>query len=191
MIDIKLIVEKILSGDTKAFQTFVEEYKGLIGHIVFRMIKNKSDREDICQDIFIKIYQNLSEFKFESKITTWISKIAYNTCINYLEKKKFLLFNAYSNQDETPENFYPDDNITPDKFVEEKDISLHLQKVIDKMPHNLRAILTFYHIEEMSYQEISEIMNLPEGTVKSYLFRARKFLKDRLLSKYQKEEIWT
>lgn len=78
----------------------------------------------------------------------------------------------------------------PDKTVEEKDISRLLKTEIDNLPVQFRVIVSLFHLDQMSYNEISKILNLPEGTVKSYLFRARKLLKDKLLSKYQVEDIW-
>ncbi len=187
--DTRLLLEKIQAGDKKAFQSLIEEYQRLVSHIVFRMIHNEADREDICQEIFIKVYQNLRGFRFESRISTWIAKIAYNSCINYLQKKKTPLFDDHAAGDETIENF-SGNYILPDSFTEERDIASRLQIEIAKMDIQSRTILTLYHLEEMSYTEISQIMDVPQGTVKSYLFRARKKLKEKLMSKYQKGEIW-
>ncbi len=189
MTQARSLVAKIVAGNKRAFQSFIQEYQRLVSHIVFRMVSNKTDREDICQDVFMKVYQNLAVFQFESKLSTWIAKIAYNTCLDFLEKKKTLLYDDLSS-DGNPLDKFSGDDILPDESIEKKDLSYHLQTEIGKMPVNYRTILTLYHLDEMSYAEISEIMQLPEGTVKSYLFRARKLLKDKLLSKYQKEELW-
>jgi len=153
------------------------------------MIPNKGDREDLCQDVFLKVYQNLSNFQFESKFSTWVAKIAYNTCINFLEKEKTRSLNDLSFTYRSHCEF-AEDHLTPDAYTENKDISYRLKAEIDKMPVHFRTILTLYHLQEMSYSEISEVMQMPEGTVKSYLFRARKLLKQKLLIKYQKEGLW-
>ncbi len=181
-------VRQILAGDTPEFQHLVENYQKLVAHIVFRMIPNASEREDICQDIFLKVYQNLSHFRFESKLSTWIGRIAYNTCINVLEKKKAVLFDDFAAGDQSILDYSMPEN-SPLKLAEKDDLSIRIQKEIEKIPVHYKTILTLYHLEEMSYAEIGEIMNLPEGTVKSYLFRARKHLKERLLAKYQPEEL--
>ncbi len=188
MEDPKALVEKISAGDTKAFQILIEQYQRLVSHIVFRMIRQSNDREDICQEVFIQVYQNLGNFKFESKLSTWIARIAYNRCINYLEKKKTPLFDDLSSVEETLETF-PGDQAQPDDTAETADLSSRLQIEIERMPIQFRTILTLYHLEEMKYNEIAEILQLPEGTVKNYLFRARKKLKERLLVKYQMEEL--
>lgn len=187
--DTRHLLNKIKAGNTQAFRVFVEKYQRLVSHIVFRMVSNTADREDICQDVFLKIYQNINGFRFESKVSTWIGKIAYNTCINHLRKRKIPLFDDFTPESESLDNF-PGNQVLPDTFTEKRDNACHLQIEIDNLPLQYRTILTLYHIDEMSYNEIAQIMELPQGTVKSYLFRARKHLKEKLMSKYQKEEIW-
>nr|NIM97546.1 sigma-70 family RNA polymerase sigma factor [candidate division Zixibacteria bacterium] len=147
-----------------------------------------ADREDVCQDVFLKVYEGLGGFKFESKLSTWIAKIAYNTCLNYLEKKTVPLFDDLTPEEQSLESF-PSRVQGPDRIVEEKEASVLLRSEIDRMPVHYRTILTLYHLDQMSYKEIGETMDLPEGTVKSYLFRARRLLKDRLMAKYQREDL--
>jgi RNA polymerase sigma factor (sigma-70 family) len=184
----KLLVEKILSGKTEEFRILIEEYQRLVSHVVFRMIPKQADREDICQDVFMLVFQNLGNFKFESKLSTWIARIAYNRCVNYLEKKKTPLFDDFAPEEENFET-RSEDSITPDTFTEHRDRSSRLQVEIEKLPVQFRTILTLYHLDEMKYHEIGKILELPEGTVKSYLFRARKLLKQRLTAKYKAEEL--
>jgi len=188
MTDSKLIVKKILAGNKKVFETLVRQNQRLVSHVVFRMVDNRADREDICQDVFLKVYQNLGGFQFESKLSTWIAKIAYNTCLNYLEKKRVLLYDDISGEEHSLETV-PGTADGPDQLAEGKEISDLLRSEIDKMPVHYRTILTLYHLDQMSYQEIGDSMDLPEGTVKSYLFRGRKLLKERLMAKYQPEDL--
>jgi RNA polymerase sigma-70 factor (ECF subfamily) len=148
------------------------------------MIANNADREDLCQEIFFKVYRSLPSFRLECKISTWIGRIAYNTCINHLQKMRTPLY-----EDHKSISNIATEAQQPDIFIEEKDISTRVQTEINKMDVRYRTILTLYHLNEMSYSEIGEIMNLPEGTVKSYLFRARRQLKERLMSKYREEEL--
>lgn len=187
MTDSAALIKKINSGDTRAFQSLIEDFQRLVYHIVFRMVANAADRQDVCQDIFVKVYQNLSQFQHESKLSTWIAKIAYNTAINHLKKKKVPLFDDRAVEGESIET-QMSGYAGPDDFAEERDLSDRLKKEIEQLPMQFRTILTLYHLEEMSYSEIAEILKLPAGTVKSYLFRARKLLKERLVSKYQLEE---
>ena len=188
MTDTKLQIERILSGDQTAFRSLVEQYQRLVSHIVFRMIAAKEDREDICQDVFMRIYQNLSDFRSESKLSTWIASIAYNACLNHLEKRKLVPLEELNSPEQSLESFL-ERHKRPDEITEEKEVGALLESEINRMPATFRTILTLYHLDDMSYTQISEVMRLPEGTVKSYLFRARKLLKERLKLKYQPEDL--
>jgi RNA polymerase sigma factor (sigma-70 family) len=186
--DNKLLIKKTLAGNRKAFESIIRQHQRLVSHIVFRMVSNQADREDICQDVFVKVYQHLGSFQFESKLSTWIAKIAYNTCLNYLEKKKVLLFDDISGEERSLESL-PGNGTGPDRLAEEKEVSSLLRSEIERLPVHYRTIITLYHLDRMSYKEIAETMELPQGTVKSHLFRARRLLKERLTSKYQPEDL--
>lgn len=199
----KAQIEKILAGDMAAFREFVEEYQRLVCHVVFRMVLNESDREELCQEVFMKIYQNLGKFEFKSKLSTWIARVAYNACINYLKKKKVPLYDDLAEAEQLPggeisgteraptfaENVAGDSQ-PQDEFMMSRELSHFLHQEINRLPVQYRTVLTLYHLDELSYREIGEIVSLPEGTVKSYLFRARKLLKERMLEKYPAEELW-
>jgi len=189
MTDSKALIELIKAGDTSAFQRLVDDYKRLVYNIVFKMTANDADREDICQDVFVKVYQHLAGFQHESKLSTWIARIAHNTCINSLKKKKVPLFDDFAAEGESIDTLFAHEE-TPADFASDEDLSQRLETEMAKLPPRFRTILALYHIEEMSYAEIGEIMNMPDGTVKSYLFRARKLLKERLVDKYEQEELW-
>ena len=187
-LDTKPLIEKSLAGDRNAFKALIEANQRLVMHVVYKMVSNRSDVEDICQDVFVKVYQNLTGFKHDSKLSTWIAKIAYNTTINYLEKKKVPLFDDLSPEEMTLDHL-SGNGTAPDDLSEQGELSGILKDQIDHLPVQFRTILTLYHLDEMTYKEIGKIMDLPEGSVKSYLFRARKLLKDSLLSKYEVKEL--
>jgi RNA polymerase sigma factor (sigma-70 family) len=188
------LVDKVLRGDTNAFRFIIKNTEGLVAQVVFKMIPNTDDRKDIVQDIYLKSFQKLGSFKFQSKLSTWIAQIAYNTCINYLEKKKLVLTdNAnYDYEDEAVEtlnskiDFF---NNETEKIIFKKELSTILKTEIEKLSPVYKTLITLYHNEELSYSEIAEITELPEGTVKNYLFRARKTLRDNLLLTYKKEAL--
>jgi RNA polymerase sigma-70 factor (ECF subfamily) len=186
--DNRLLVKKTLVGNKKAFESIIEQHQRLVSHIVFRMVQNRTGQEDICQDVFLKVYQNLGDFKFESKLSTWIAKIAYNTCISYLEKKRIPLFDDLSSEGKSLESI-SDSSIRPDELAEGREISSLLRAEIKRMPVHYRTILTLYHLDQMSYNQIGQTMGWPEGTVKSYLFRARRLLKQRLMAKFKREDL--
>ena len=192
-----VLIKKILHGNLKAFRYLIDSHQRLVAHIVYRIVSNSADQEEICQEVFIKVYQNLSSFKFESKFSTWIGRIAYNTTVNYIRKEKLPLFDDIHTRTERESKMEDIDrmadikseNPTPEEVVESIDRSMLIQKQIKNLPTPFRTILTLYHLEQMSYNEIGEIMNLPESTVKSYLFRGRKKLKEVLVNELQGEEI--
>lgn len=180
----KELVRRILQGERQAFRQLVDQYQRLVLHMAGRIIRNEAELEDLCQDIFIKIYQELPKFRFQSKLSTWIATVAYRTAINYAKKKKLPLselseqaFNAL------PSEFNPED----DSIQKSQQELIH--KAVEKLPLHYRTVLTLYHLEGMSYQEIGEITDMPAGTVKNYLFRARKILKDKLQIHLPKEEM--
>jgi len=191
------LVERVLSGETNAFGIIIKNTESLVARIVFEMINNESDRKDIAQDIYIKAYQKLPGFKFHSKLSTWIGRISYNTCIDHIRKKKWLL----------PENIFGDENGNAndmldmmntaqgnfdepaDGFLIGKNISQIVKEKVEKLPSIYKTLITLYHNEELSYEEIGVITSLPEGTIKSYLFRARRELKENLLRHYKKEDL--
>ena len=189
MTDDRSLIERIMAGDGDAFKEFVSRYQRLVSHIVFRMVANNSDREDLCQDIFIKVHQNLGGFRSESKVSTWVGRIAYNRCLNFLEKKRVPLYEDICSEHQSLDTVEGSAE-TPYEFAESSDLSRLLRQEIETLPMHFRTILTLYHLDEMTYGEIAEIMNMPDGTVKSYLFRGRRMLKERLAAKYDREELY-
>jgi RNA polymerase sigma-70 factor (ECF subfamily) len=185
------LVEKVLSGDNKAFSIVIKNTEVLVTQIVFKMLSVAEDRKDIVQDIYLKAFQKLGSFKFKSKLSTWIGKIAYNTCINHIEKKKLLLIENVTDEIE------PDGKTLaimrfhnePENMFFNKELSGILKTAIDKLSPVYRTLITLYHNEDLSYSEIAEITELPEGTVKNYLFRARRILRNHLLLTYKKEAL--
>lgn len=185
----KRLVERVTAGNQGAFRNLIESYKNLVSHIIYRNIFNEADREDLCQEVFLKVFENLSRFQFQSKLSTWIAKITYNACINYLEKKKVPLFDDFSPEDFTLDDF-SGSLPSPAHNVESDDMMSRLTILIQKLPIRYRTILTLFHLHDMRYAEIGEVLELPEGTVKNYLFRARKILKEMVMSQYKEEELW-
>jgi len=190
--DNRALIESILGGDQSAFRAFVDQYQRLVAHIVYRMVPNTADREDLCQDIFFRIYQNFGGFQFGSKVSTWVARIAYNASVNYLQKKRIPLIDDLRAESDGRDRIgeMPDPAAALDETVANRDLFGRLQAEMAHLSPQFRALLTLYHLDEMTYEEIAEVTGLPMGTVKSYLFRARQMLRDRLLKKYRLEDIW-
>jgi RNA polymerase sigma factor (sigma-70 family) len=187
----KHLVDRVLHGDTRAFGIIVKNTENLVAQIVFKFIPVAEDRKDLAQEIYMKAFHNLRGFKFQSKLSTWIARIAYNSCLSWIEKKKLVLPGILQEEEEiystTDTGVYNYSSIE-DRFSQ-KELSAILRKEIEELPAIYQTLITLFHHECMSYAELSQITGMPEGTVKSSLFRARKMLKENLLSKYQKEAL--
>jgi RNA polymerase sigma factor (sigma-70 family) len=192
----QLLVSRVISGDTDAFRLIIKNTEGLVAQIVFKMIPNNEDRKDIAQDIYLKAFQSLSGFRFQSKISTWIARIAYNSCLNCLKKKKLILPSNNSDGEFTDDEILEMIGNKNRQLVNEtenalfhKELSEILKTEIGRLSVLYRTLITLYHNEELSYAEIAQITDLPEGTVKNYLFRARKILRENILLTYKKEAL--
>lgn len=179
------IISRILNGDLQAFELLVKQYQQLVFYIVNKLVKEQPDTEDISQEVFIKVYENLRNFSFKSKLSTWIASISYRTALNHIRDNKKARI-MHSGEDIADFYFTTE---TPERLSEQKDITAYINKLIAEMPLPYKSVLTLYHMNELSYQEIEQITGMPEGTVKNYLFRARKLLKDKLKSCLKDEYI--
>ena len=162
--------------------------EGLVAQIVWRLISNEEDRKDIVQDIYLKVFHHLKGFRFQSKLSTWVAQIAYNTCNSRLQKKQWPLHVLPDGESAGPGSGRQHTLRAAeetDGSILKKELAGILQAEIGQLPPLYQTLVSLYHQEELTYQEMAQITGLPEGTVKSYLFRARKMLKEKLLSKYK------
>lgn len=186
------LVDPVLGGDTPAFGEIISMTEGLVAQIVCKLISNEEDRKDIVQDIYLKVFHHLKGFRFQSKLSTWVAQIAYNTCNSYLQKRRLPLHVLPDGEGAGPERRRPKTiraTEETDGSILQKELTGILQTEIGQLPPLYQTLVSLYHQEELSYQEMAQITGLPEGTVKSYLFRARKMLKEKLLSKYKMEKL--
>lgn len=188
------LVKRVLEGDISSFTSIISNTKGLVIQIIYKMISNQEDREDIIQEVYLKVYNKLSSFRFNSKLSTWIGTITYNTCLNYLEKKKIPILDLNKDQELnigeiiSKHSLDIQVSLTEEQFFK-KERALILKLEVEKLPPIYKTIITLFHMEELNYKEVSKITNLPIGTLKSYLFRARKQLRENMLTHYKKEDL--
>lgn len=178
----KVIVTNILNGNIEDFALVVKNTEKLVTQIVRKMATNVDDQKDLVQDIYLKVYKNLPNFQFKSKLSTWIANIAYNTTVNHLQKKKIPIIGI---ENTSENNFTTSDNPELETIKTEAIEILTIE--IAKLPPLYKTLITLYHLEELPNREIAEITNLPEGTIKSYLSRARKILKDNINHHHKNE----
>lgn len=183
------LIKSVLSGDRNAFRQVIEQYQALVVHIVIKMGISPVERDDIYQDVFLKVYQNLDSFNKKSKLSTWIARIAINTSINYLKQKKADSLDAVKDDSEPLSESIASNDLTPDFQTENSQTSAIIWGEVEKMPVKYKTVILMYHLAEMSYEEIADAVRLPQGTVKSYLFRGRKYLKDKLETVYNRADL--
>lgn len=179
--DEKTLVSRIVAGDRSAFSDLISQYQRLVGHIVFRMVDQTMDREELAQDVFVKVFHSIKDFQFQSKLSTWIATIAYRHTLNFLKKNK-----KWQEHKDLDEDL---DVALEDSTYEAQDQAEFVRRAVEQLPLPYRTVLTLYHLDGFSYPEIVEIMEMPEGTVKNYLFRARKKLKTLLEPFLEKEAL--
>lgn len=179
----KEIIDRALSGDQRAYSDLVNKYRDLIFNLIYRMIGNREEAEDLVQEIFIKAFSALPTFNEQYAFSTWLYKIAVNHCIDTLRKKKLPtlpLDKPISFKDKELRREYPDLSPSPEGKLISKERTEIIQKAIHSLPEKYRSVILLRHTEEKSYEEISTILNIPIGTVKARLFRARELLKKKL-----------
>ncbi len=184
--DIKHI-NAAINGDQDAYVWLMKKYRGSIQNLIFKMIGKKNEVEDLVQEAFIKAFNSLQNYDQEYAFSTWIYRIAINNTIDYLRKKKLETFSIDSDEedeDDKPKFEIPDDTYIPDANLILEQRQKIINDAIESLPLKYKKIIELRHKEELSYEEIAEILNLPIGTVKAHLFRARellnKYLKDKL-----------
>ncbi len=186
MMDDRALVSNILEGNMQAFRLLIKQHERLVAHMIGRVVKNKEETEELCQDVFLRVYDKLSEFSFKSKLSTWIATIAYRHAINQIRKNKMLLTDIPEEDSFT--NYFVEE-VNPESVLMESDLDEFVLKLVDQLPPQYKIVLTLFHLDGMSYPEIGEVTGMPEGTVKSYLFRARNLLKEKVKHHLGKEEV--
>lgn len=180
----------VLNGQTAAFAHIIKNTERLVAQIVFKMISDPEDRKDLAQDIYIKVFHKLGSFQFQSKLSTWIAQVSYNTCLDHLRRKKINMEELREGKEEDrrfSSQYIQEGSIgSTDENLLRKDHMALLHQKMETLTPIQRTLISLYHEEEMSYEEIGQVTGLPAGTVKSYLFRARRSLREQLLPFFKK-----
>ncbi len=173
--DIKLMLE-FIEGDISAFEQIMNKYKEIVINIAYRFIQNRSTAEDIAQDVFLKIYNSAKSYKPKARLSTWIYKITANLCLNELRSRKH--FKAISMESIGEIRDFAQTN--PFENLEKKELKHLVKEAIDSLPDRQRMVIILKKYEDLSYQEISEIMGCSVSAVDSLLQRAKQNLKNKL-----------
>ena len=181
--DSSLLIQKALAGDQTAYHGLVKRYHHGLYVMIFQMIKNREESEDLVQETFMKAFNALGHYNNQFAFSTWLYKIAYNNCIDAIRKRKLKtlpLDRPIQHSDGETMQDIRDDSSSPEKEYLYAEKRNRIQKTIDDLPDIYREVILLRHQEERSYEEISERLGLPIGTVKARIFRAREVLKKKL-----------
>lgn len=182
----RTLVEQALAGNEAAFRLLMQKYGKALHHHIYRMVRAKGEVEDLVQESFIKAFSALSSYSSDYAFSTWLYKIATNHTIDHLRKKKLPTFSIdkpIQTKDGNLEYEVPDITYRPDRHVVADQRRELIQEAIDSLPEKYHRVIVLRHQQEKSYEEIAMELDLPLGTVKAHIFRARK-----LLYKYLREK---
>jgi RNA polymerase sigma-70 factor (ECF subfamily) len=177
------LIQKLKSGDEAAFKWLVEANQDRVYNTALSIVQNAGDAEDVAQEVFIQTYRSIQSFKGESKISTWLYRIATTRSLDLLRsrksKKRFgFLQRLFNDKDEL--QFDPPDFNHPGVLLERKENAARLFKAIAKLPENQKAAFTLHKLEDLSYQEISEVLQTTVPAVESLMHRAKQNLRKML-----------
>ncbi len=174
------LVERCRQGDEAAFRELVDQYKGLVFALIARSVANRARAEELAQDVFLKVHKGLAYFRGEAKLSTWI----YRITINVLSQERTELATASlddRDDDERP-RFQPagDDRAFGDLVMKDR-----LQKAIEQLPVPYQVLINGHYLKGMRYEDLAEALNMPMGTVKTHLHRAKRRLRHLLETEYR------
>ena len=174
------LVQQAIKGDQKAYASLMERYRDSIYFLLLKMVKNKDDADDLTIEAFGKAFKNLNQYTPNFAFSTWLFKIASNNCIDFIRRKKKRTLSIDRRQEnddgmETTIHLKSDMLYPEEKFVKKQKIIL-LQEIVKKLKPRYRELVELRYFKELSYEEIAQQLDIPLGTVKAQLFRAREFL---------------
>ncbi len=182
-------IRDFLSGDRPAFDRLVTRHADRVFNLCYRLLGDRDEADDCAQEVFVKIFNNVKQFRLESRFSTWVYSIAVNTCRNRRKSAEFrfwrriIRFGADSKEEAgvlNPE--IEDPSPSPLSLLTGREQEILLQKAMDALPHEQRTVMVLRHVEGLSYEEICQITGYNPGTVKSRLARARQLLHKKLQS---------
>jgi len=184
-----VLVERAMGGDESAYTKIVDKYERALYFHILKMVKDREQVEDLVQEAFVKAFDNLNTYNTNYAFSTWLYRIATNHTIDYLRKKKLKTLSIddpVKTKDGEMEMQLPDESAKTDRKIIREQRQKIVQKAINNLPEKYRKVIELRHMEEKSYQEIAEVLDLPLGTVKAHIFRAREMLYKALKDKREK-----
>jgi RNA polymerase sigma factor (sigma-70 family) len=183
------LIQQLREGDEQAFKSLVTNYQDLVFNTALGIVQNSEDAEDVAQEVFIQVYRSIDQFKGDARLSTWIYRITTTKALDHIRsrkrKKRFAFITSlFGPNDELIHE--PVDFQHPGVALDRKEQAALLFQMIAQLPENQKVAFTLHKTEELSYQEIADVMQLSVSAVESLLFRARQNLR-KLLEKYYQQ----
>jgi RNA polymerase sigma-70 factor (ECF subfamily) len=185
------LIDQLKQGNESAFREIVDTRQGMVYNTVLGLLQNAEDAEDVTQDVFIKVYESVHQFKGESAFSTWLYRVAVTTALEFLRKKKrkkrFAFVTSLFGDNQDP-LYDPPDFVHPGVQLDNRENARKLLETINKLPENQRVAFTLHKIEGLSYLEVAEIMQTSVSAIESLIHRARQNLKKMLKNYYNQDK---
>ena len=184
------LVERAKRGDRRAFRMLVDRHKRMVFNVALRMLRNREDAEDAAQEAFLRAFRSIGTFRGQAKFSSWLVRIAINVSLSFAErahaKQTFVEF-----QEETDgaDAHFVDGGLNPEEIAARQDFGERIRTLVGTLEPRYRAVITLYYLEERSYREVADILEIPLGTVKTHLHRAKEYLRKSILEHYHREEL--
>jgi RNA polymerase sigma factor (sigma-70 family) len=185
------LVVKARQGDQKAYADLMVRYKDSIYFMILKMVNNKEDAMDIMVETFAKAFEKLDKYQPDYAFSTWLFRVATNNCIDFIRKKKLNTMSIHGMMDEDGDEMplqIKADTLNPEETSIKKQQTKELRNLIEGLPLRYRNLITLRYFDELSYEEIAQNLDLPLGTVKAQLFRAR-YLLGNIINRYNRDDI--
>lgn len=180
--DEEKLITRVQNGDPEAFTPFVQKYQQRVYNLIYRRIRNHEAAEDICQEVFLKAWQALPDFKGKSGFYSWLHQIAVNCSIDFIRKQKREIVFAYEELTINPDDTIqiPQPHASPPEILEKEELGHIIRKAVTQLPAGQQRVFNLRYREELPIKEIAAHLNKSEGTVKSHLYHARQKLQEIL-----------
>jgi RNA polymerase sigma-70 factor (ECF subfamily) len=178
------LVKRAKKNDPKAFERLLQKYRKSVYYMLLKMVNNTDDAEDLTQEAFAKAFNSLAKFDSKYAFSTWLFRIATNNCIDFIRKKRIQTVSidtSYENDEGDSMSFdIRDPNLNPNEVMLKQQRKEYLQKAVERLPAKYKRLVDLRYFQELSYEEVADELDLPLGTVKAQLFRARELLSQEL-----------
>ena len=183
------LVELAQQGSRPAFASIIDRHKTSVFNLALRIVGNREDAEEAAQDAFVRAFRALDNFRRDAKFSTWLYRIAANVSLTKARQSRLDVtsIDATMDDEDSAPLQIPDRALKPDEHIEQSEFQERVRSMIAELPPKYSAVITMYHIQSLSYEEMAESLELPIGTVKAHLFRARNALKKLALNVMEPE----